>query len=48
MRTSGDYPNYNIIEISHNTEKSPGDVRRLTVTQTSVEDHPLTLLSRST
>ena len=24
-RTSGDYPNYNIIENSQNTEKNPGD-----------------------
>ena len=28
-RTSGDYPNYFIIEIDQNTEKSPGDLRKL-------------------
>ena len=38
-RTSGDHPNYSIIENSQNTEKSPGNLRRLAVTQTPVEDH---------
>ncbi len=33
--TSGDHPNYCIIEIDQNTEKIPGDLRRL-VTQTPV------------
>ena len=32
-RTDGDCPNNNIIEIGQNTEKSPGDLRRLAVTQ---------------
>ena len=40
-RTSGDHPNYNIVEIGQNTEKSSGDLRRIAVTQTSVEDHQL-------
>ena len=31
--------NYCIIEIGQNTEKSPGDLRRLAVTQTPVKDH---------
>ena len=31
-RTSRDPPNYNIIENSQNTVKSPGDLRRLSVT----------------
>ena len=26
-RTSGDYPNYFIIKIGQNTERSPGDLR---------------------
>ena len=43
-RTSGDYPYYYIIEIDQNTEKSPGDLRRLVVTQTLVKDHQLTLM----
>ena len=43
-RTSGDYPNYSIVENVQNTEKSPGDLRRLAVTQTPVKDHQLTLM----
>ena len=31
-RTIGDHPNYNIVEIGQNTEKSPGDLRRLAFT----------------
>ena len=37
--TGGDCPNYSIVEIGQNTEKSPGDVRRLDVSQTPVENH---------
>ena len=36
--TSGDHPNYSIIEIGQNTEKSPGDLKRLAVTQISVRN----------
>ena len=43
-RTSRDHPNDSIIKIGQNTEKSPGDSLRLAVTQTSVEDHKLTLM----
>ena len=43
-RTSGDHPNYHIIKINQNTEKSPGELRRLAVTQTLVKDHQLTLM----
>ena len=39
--TSGDYPNYSLIENGQNTEKNPGDLRRLAITQTSVKDHQL-------
>ena len=28
-----------IVEIGQNTEKSPGNLRRLAVTQTNVKDH---------
>ena len=35
-RKRGDYSNYCIVEIGQNTEKSPGDLRRL-VTQTPVK-----------
>ena len=31
-RVNGDRPNYSIIKIGQNTEKSPGEVRRLAVT----------------
>ena len=43
-RTSRDHPNYSIFENGLNTEKSPGDLRRLAVTQTPVKDHQLTLM----
>ena len=43
-RTSGDHPNYSIIEIGQNTKKSPGDLRRLAVTQTPMKNHLLTLV----
>ena len=42
--TSGDYPDDSIGEIGQNTEKSPGDLWRLTVSQTPVKDHRLTLM----
>ena len=41
-RTSWDHPNYSIVEIGQNTEKSPGDFRRLAVIP--VKDHQLTLM----
>ena len=42
--TSRDHPNNTIITISQNTEKSPGDLRTLAVTQTPVRNHRLTLV----
>ena len=42
-RASGDHPNCSITEIGLNTEKSPGDLRRLFVSQTSVKNHRLML-----
>ena len=41
---SGDHTNNSIIENGQNTEKSPGDLRRLAVTQSPVKDHQLTLM----
>ena len=41
---SGDHPNYYIIGNGQNTEKSPGDPRRLAVTQTPVKNHRLSLM----
>ena len=43
-RTGGDHPNYSIVEIGQNTEKSAGDLQRLAVTQNPEENHPLTLV----
>ena len=43
-RTAGDCPNNRIVEIGLNTKKSPGDLRRLAVTQTPVKNHQLTLM----
>ena len=43
-RTSEDHLNYYIIEIGQNTEKSLGDLKRLAITQTPVEDHHLMLI----
>ena len=43
-RTSGDHPNYNVIENGQNNEKSPEDLRRLVVIQNAVKDYQLTLV----
>ena len=45
--TSRDHPNYSIVEIGQNTEKSIGELRRLAVTQTPVKDHQLTLMRKT-
>ena len=38
-RTGRDYPNDRAAENNQNPETSPGDLRRLTVTQTPVQNH---------
>ena len=43
-RTSGDHSNYCVIEIDQNTKTPPEALRRLTVTQTAVENNQLTLV----
>ena len=43
-RTRGDHPNDSIIEDGQNTEKSLGDLTRLSVTQTPVKNHQLSLM----
>ena len=40
--TNRDHPDYSIVEITQNTEKSPGDLWILAVTQTLTKDHQLT------
>ena len=37
-RTSGDHPNYGVVEISQNTKNSQRDLKRLDVTQTLVKN----------
>ena len=44
-RTNQDHPSYSIVKIGENTEKNPGDVRRLAVFQTPAEDHQLTIFT---
>ena len=41
QKTSGDHPDNSIVKISQNSAKSPGDLRRIIVTQTQVKDHQL-------
>ena len=43
-RTGRDYSNDSIAKNGQNTETSPGDLRRLAVTQTPVKNHQLTLI----
>ena len=43
-RASGNNPNYCIIEVGQNTEKSPEGLRRLAVTEILVKDHQVTLM----
>ena len=43
-RTCGDHPNNSIIKNGQNTKKSPGDLRRLAVTQTPVKSNRVTLM----
>ena len=38
-RSSGDNPNYYIIQNDPNTEKSPKNLSRLAITQSPVKDH---------
>ena len=46
-RKSRDHPNYSIIEVSQITEKNPGDLKRLVVTQTPVKDHQVMLIGKT-
>ena len=43
-RISIDHRDYSTFKISQNTEKSPGDLKRLTVTKTPVRSHRVKLL----
>ena len=46
-RTSGNYPYNYIIQNGQNTEKSPGDVGGLAVTQSPVKDHQLKVMRKT-
>ena len=46
-RTNGGHQNYGIIENGHNSQKSPGYLRGLNVTQAQVKDHQLTLMRKT-
>ena len=46
-RTNRDHPNYDIVKIGQNTDKSPGDLRRLAVTQTSEKQSVKTCVENS-
>ena len=43
-KINGDHPNYCIVVIGKNIEKSPGDLRLLAITHTLVKDPQLTLV----
>ena len=45
--TSGNHPDYCIIKIRQNSEKSPGHMKRLAVTQTPVKKHKLQLIYKT-
>ena len=47
QRMSGDHSDYSVIKIDQNTQKSPGDLRRLAVTQTPVKAHQLMLVQKT-
>ena len=42
-----DHPNYCIVKINQNTEKGPGNLRKLAVTQTPMKNHHRTLVGKS-
>ena len=47
QRTSRDPPNSSIVKIDQNTEKSPGDLRRLVILRPQMKDHQFDRLARS-
>ena len=46
-RTSRDHPNYSIIKIDQNSEKSPGNLKRLAITLMPGKNHRQTLVGRA-
>ena len=47
QRSNRDRPVYSIVEIGQNTQKSPGDTRKLVVTQTPFKDSQPTLVGKT-
>ena len=47
QRTNRDHSDHIPVKFHMNTEKSPGDLERLTVTQTLVENHQLKLVTKT-
>ena len=47
QRTNWSHPNDSIVEIGENAVKSPEDMRRLSVAQTPMKDHQLTLVLKT-
>ena len=46
-RASGDHPDYNIVEIGQNTEKSLEDFKRIAFTQIPVRKHQIMLVRKT-
>ena len=46
-RTSGDHPDYIVIKIGQNIEKSSGNLRIFAVTQTPVKNHEHYMVSKT-
>ena len=46
-KSKGKWKLNSIIKIGQNTEKNPGDLRRLAVTKTPLEDHQLKLIGKT-
>ena len=46
-KTCRDHPNCSIADIGQNTKKSPGDSKRIAVTQIPLENHQLPLVWKS-
>ena len=44
QKKNREHPDYSIVEIGQDIEKSPGDLRTFAVTQTPMKDHQLTMM----
>ena len=46
LKTNRDHLDHSSVKIGLNTDKSPGDPWKLTITQTPIKDHHLTLVGK--